>query len=80
MKGFRVVFTGSLGSLTRSAAQEAAKKLGARATPGSVSKSTDLVVYGEKGGKKLQTALDFGIKTMSADEFIALIKKEEDKE
>merc|ERR1712032_1042569 len=51
-KGFRVVFTGSLDGLTRSEAQIIAKHLGAKYTPGSVSKVTDLVVYGDKGGKK----------------------------
>ena len=71
-KGFRVVFTGSLEGLTRSKAQEIAKQLGAKATPGSVSKSTDLVVYGDKGGKKLTQARDLGISTMEAEDFVKL--------
>ena len=72
-KGFRVVFTGTLGDgLTRSGAQEIAKKLGAKATPGSVSKSTDLVVFGDKGGKKLTQAIDLGIATMKAGDFASL--------
>ena len=74
-KGFRVVFTGSLGiveGLTRSKAQEIAKQLGATATPGSVSKSTDLVVFGDKGGKKLTQARDLGIDTMEAERFVKL--------
>eukprot|EP00980_Cylindrotheca_fusiformis_P029917 scaffold24028_cov152-Cylindrotheca_fusiformis.AAC.8 len=73
-KGFRVVFTGAIKHLSRNDAQEAAKKLGAKSTPSSVSKSTDLVVHGDKGGKKLQQALDFGIQTMPADDFIQLLK------
>jgi len=78
-KGFRVVFTGSLGDgLTRSKAQEIAKQLGAKATPGSVSKSTDLVVYGEKGGKKLKQARELGISTVEADEFVRLAKEHGD--
>jgi DNA ligase (NAD+) len=77
LKGFRVVFTGSIANFTRQAAQKAAKELGAKATPGSVSKSTDLVVHGEKGGKKLQKALDFGIQTMSGGEFVELLKSNE---
>ena len=74
-KGFRVVFTGSLGivdGLTRSKAQEIAKQLGAKATPGSVSKSTDIVVFGDKGGKKLTQARDLGITTIEAEEFVKL--------
>lgn len=76
-KGFRVVFTGSIKHLTRQAAQKAAKELGAKATPSTVSKSTDLVVHGDKGGKKLQQALDFGIQTMTAEEFVELLKREQ---
>jgi DNA ligase (NAD+) len=73
--GFRVVFTGSLGGLTRSKAQELAKKLGAKATPGSVSKSTDLVVFGDKGGKKLAQARELGIATLEAQDFVKLAIK-----
>ncbi|KAL3924128.1 MAG: hypothetical protein SGILL_001237 [Bacillariaceae sp.] len=73
-KGYRVVFTGSLDGVTRSEAQKLAKLLGAKSTPGSVSKSTDLVVFGEKGGKKLEQARTFGINTMSSEEFIGLIQ------
>lgn len=74
-KGFRVVFTGSLGGvegLTRSRAQEIAKQLGAKATPGSVSKSTDMVVFGDKGGKKLTQAKELGVSTMEAETFVTL--------
>ena len=72
-RGFRVVFTGSLGGRwTRSEAKEIAKRLGAAATPGSVSRSTDLVVFGEKGGKKLTKARELGVSTMEASEFVRL--------
>ena len=74
-KGFRVVFTGSLDGMTRSEAQRIAKQLGAKSTPGSVSKSTDLVVYGEKGGKKLEQAQELGVTTMYAQDFILLAKE-----
>jgi DNA ligase (NAD+) len=73
-KGYRVVFTGTLDSLTRSEAQQLAKKLGAKSTPGSVSKSTDIVVYGEKGGKKLEQARNLRLATMSSEEFITLVE------
>jgi DNA ligase (NAD+) len=73
-KGYRVVFTGSIANLTRSDAQEAAKQtLGAKTTPNSVSKSTDVVVYGDKGGKKLDEALSLGVQTMTAEDFMELV-------
>ena len=77
-KGFRVVFTGSIPNYTRTEASTIAKRLGAKATPGSVSKSTDLVVYGEKGGKKLEEAQKYGIPTITAEEFLALVERHND--
>ncbi|KAG7354446.1 NAD-dependent DNA ligase [Nitzschia inconspicua] len=73
--GYRVVFTGALDGMSRSAAQNYAKQLGATSTPGSVSKSTDLVVFGEKGGKKLEQARSLGVPTITSDEFFAIVKK-----
>ena len=74
-RGFRVVFTGTLGAISRPDAHDMAKKLGAKSTPGSVSKSTDLVVYGVKGGKKLEQARALGIATMPAGDFLKLISE-----
>ncbi|CAJ1944539.1 unnamed protein product [Cylindrotheca closterium] len=74
-RGMRVVFTGAIPDFSRSSAHSAAKSLGAKATPGSVSKSTDLVVYGDKGGKKLKQAIQYGVTTMTAEEFIQLVKE-----
>jgi DNA ligase (NAD+) len=74
--GQKVVFTGAISDLSRSEAQAAAKKLGAQSTPNSVSKATDLVVYGDKGGNKLEKALELGVKTMDADEFVKLVEEQ----
>jgi len=74
-KGLRVVFTGSIPDYSRSEAQNLAKRLGAKATPGSVSKSTDLVIFGDKGGKKLDQADALGIRTMTAEEFVQLVQE-----
>lgn len=74
-RGFRVVFTGSIPGFSRSEAQKAAKLLGAKATPASVSKSTDLVIVGEKGGKKSDQAVSLGIQIMSAEEFAEFVAK-----
>ena len=73
-KGFKVVFSGTINKLSRPEAQELARRfLGAAGTPNTVSKATDLVVYGEKGGKKLEKATEMGIETMAADEFLSLL-------
>mmetsp|Transcript_54182 Transcript_54182/g.80725 ORF Transcript_54182/g.80725 Transcript_54182/m.80725 type:complete len:107 (+) Transcript_54182:540-860(+) len=75
--GLTVVFTGSLpGGMTRSAAQDIAIEImGAKSTPGSVSKSTDLVVEGDKGGKKVDKARELGVRVMGGDEFIQLVNE-----
>lgn len=74
-RGFRVVFTGLIEGLHRSDAQSIAKELGAKSTPGSVSKSTNLVVYADEGGAKLKKARLYGISTMSAEEFLSMARK-----
>lgn len=77
-QGFTVVFTGTLpNGLSRSRAQELARQLGAKATPGTVSKSTNIVVAGEKGGKKLDQAVKLGVQVMDATEFISLVQEHE---
>jgi DNA ligase (NAD+) len=72
-KGLRVVFTGSIPDYSRTEAQKLAKRLGAKSTPESVSKSTDLVIFGDKGGRKLEAARSLGIRTMIAEEFVRLV-------
>jgi DNA ligase (NAD+) len=75
LQGLKVVFTGTFAELTRSEVQKMAKELGASATPGSVSKATDLVVYGDKGGKKLYQAIELGVKVIEAQEFIKMVEE-----
>jgi len=70
--GQTVVFTGKLSQmdLTRKQAQELAKKMGAKSTPGTISKSTDIVVAGDSSGdKKLDKARQLGIRIISEEEF-----------
>ena len=75
-QGYTVVFTGSLpNNLSRSKAQELARQMGAKSTPGTVSKSTDLVVAGEKGGKKLDRALALGVRVMESADFVKLVQE-----
>jgi DNA ligase (NAD+) len=72
-EGMTVVFTGTLPGMSRTAAHTAVMQLGAKATPNTVSKSTTLVIEGEKGGKKAKQARDLGIRVMTAEEFLEMI-------
>ena len=55
-------------------AGELLEHYGAKVT-GSVSKATDLVVYGEAAGSKLTKANALGIRTMNEEEFEEIIKE-----
>jgi len=77
----RVVFTGSLPSMKRSEAQELAKRLGAKSTPASISKSTSLLVAGEKvGSMKLQKAVDLGVRVIDPIDFLEMVEEYEKRE
>lgn len=63
----KVVLTGSLQYYTRSEATALLEELGAKVS-GSVSKNTDLVIYGESAGSKLAKAQQLQIAVMSEQE------------
>ena len=71
--GKTVVLTGTLSSMGRKEATSLLEDLGAKVT-GSVSKATDCVIAGEEAGSKLDKAHALGVKVLSEDEFLALIK------
>lgn len=71
-----IVLTGSLSQLTRNEAKDLLSSLGANVT-GSVSKKTDLVIYGEAAGSKLSKAQALGIKTMDEATFMEEVKRYE---
>jgi DNA ligase (NAD+) len=54
--GLSVVFTGSIENMSREEAQSLAREMGARSTPSILTRSTDLLVEGAKGGSKVQRA------------------------
>lgn len=72
LAGMKVVITGAVPGLTRTAAQEAAQRLGATVS-GSVSARTDLVVVGEGAGSKQAKAEALGLRTMTAEDFAELV-------
>lgn len=70
LAGQAVCVTGSLKSRTRTELHELIESLGGRASS-SVSKSTSILVAGEKAGSKLEKAKQLGVKVMTEDEFLA---------
>lgn len=74
--GKTIVLTGTLESMGRKEATNQLEDLGAKVT-GSVSKVTDIVIYGSEAGSKLDKARALGIQCMDEDEFLSHIEKEE---
>ncbi len=69
----KVVLTGTLNSMGRAEAKKLLEGLGAKNVD-SVSKKTDIVIAGSEAGSKLDKARALGIRVMSEDEFLELIK------
>ncbi|HKW11480.1 MAG TPA: helix-hairpin-helix domain-containing protein, partial [Gemmatimonadaceae bacterium] len=68
-KGMTIVITGTLPTLSRTAATELIEAQGGRVTSG-VSKSTDFVVVGEDAGSKLEKARALGVETIDEAELV----------
>ena len=69
-----IVLTGTLSKYGRKEATEILENLGAKVS-GSVSSKTDIVIFGEEAGSKLDKAHALGIRTMDEKEFEELLQK-----
>jgi DNA ligase (NAD+) len=72
LAGKTFVLTGTLNSMTRSAAKARIEAAGGKVA-GSVSKKTDYVVAGDAPGSKLNQAMALGVRVMDEDEFNSLL-------
>ena len=72
--GKTVVLTGGLDSMPRSKAEELLGQLQAKVT-GSVSRSTDIVIFGHDAGSKYDKALQLGIQLMDEESFVAELER-----
>ncbi|MFW6053050.1 MAG: NAD-dependent DNA ligase LigA [Desulfosalsimonas sp.] len=73
LKGKTFVITGTLSSMTRSAARERIEAVGARVS-GSVSSRTDYLVAGESPGSKFDRARELGVTVLDENGFVLLLK------
>lgn len=70
------VLTGSLNSMGRSDAKRLIESYGGRVGSG-VSKSTDFLISASEGSTKLSKARELGVKILSEEEFLAMLKDAE---
>ncbi len=71
LAGMTVVVTGSIEGMSRADVQERIRRCGGTATT-DVSKATSLLVVGENPGSKVAKAQNFGVKIISAAEFLQM--------
>jgi DNA ligase (NAD+) len=72
LSGKTVVITGTLGSMAREEAREAARAAGATVTD-SVSKKTSLLVVGADAGSKLRKAQELGVTVVDEASFLQML-------
>ncbi len=75
--GKTIVLTGTLSSMGRKEATTILEDLGAKVA-GSVSKVTDIVIYGVEAGSKLDKARSLGVQTMDEEEFMSHLEREKE--
>ena len=70
--GKKIIFTGSLNSMSRDEAEKISKEFGANIVS-SISKKTDFIIIGTGGGSKLEKAKKLGIETLSEQEWLSIL-------
>lgn len=73
LSGKTIVLTGTLSRMTRAEAKAKAESLGMKVA-GSVSAKTDFILAGEDAGSKLRKATELGLRVISEDEWLEMIK------
>jgi len=73
LQGMTFVLTGTLPSLSRDEARKLIESAGGKVS-GSVSKKTNYVVAGEEAGSKLTKAQELGVRVVSEDALLEMIK------
>jgi DNA ligase (NAD+) len=73
LPGKRFLFTGTLSSMTRNEAKALVESKGAEAV-NAISKKVDYVVVGADPGSKHAKALELGLKVISEEEFLGMVK------
>ncbi|MFO7677677.1 MAG: NAD-dependent DNA ligase LigA [Thermoplasmatota archaeon] len=76
LRGKKFVFTGGLSHLSRPDASDLIKEKGG-VIGSSVGKDLDYLVVGEKPGSKYEKAKKLGVKILTEDEFLDLVKEKE---
>ncbi len=69
----RFVLTGTLTQLKRNEAKKILESMGASVS-GSVSKNTDVLVYGANAGSKYDKAVELGIKLWTEEDLLEEVK------
>ena len=73
ISGKKIIFTGTLTSMSRAEAKNVAERLGAKVVS-SINKSTDILVSGEKSGSKLNKAKELGVTVLNESDWKKISK------
>ena len=72
--GKKILFTGSLEKMSRAEAKATAERMGAKVVS-AISKSTDMLIYGDKPGSELTKANELKVRVFTENEWIEFTKE-----